>query len=383
MRVAAIEPVCVNVSPKTNWFFVKVVADAGLTGWGEASLNGYEPLLTAYTHIVAARLADEPIDIASHRPRIHPHNPAGLVAHAVASAIEQAVVDIRGQAAAEPAHALIGGALRKSVRAYANVNRRTVDRSPAACAESARAAVGEGFRAVKIAPFDGIVPDDPGAEAAGPKLSAAVARIAAMREAIGADVDLLVDCHWRLDEPTAAALIRELAPLRLFWLECPISEHPRCDAANRRLRDLAAEHGMRLAGGEKRAGVAGFQPVFDQRLFDVVMPDVKYAGGLAESREIARLAAAAGIAFSPHNPTGPICHAASVHVSACAESFLVLEHQHAESPLFAELVGAAPRLLDGEFVVSAAPGLGVRIDEVVARRHPYRPVRPGLDARLG
>jgi galactonate dehydratase len=383
MKVVAIEPVCVNVSPQTNWFFVKIVADSGLIGWGEASLNGYEPLLTAYTAMIAARLRDEPIGVELHQARIHPHNPAGLVGHAVTSAIEQAIVDIRGQATSRPAHELIGGALRKRVRAYANVNRRTVDRSPGACAESARAAVAAGFRAVKIAPFDGVVPEDAATGAARGKIEAAVARVAAMRQAIGRDVDLMIDCHWRLDEPTAAALIRELAPLALFWFECPISEHPRQDAANRRLRDLAAAHGMRLAGGEKRAGVVGFQPVFEQQLFDVVMPDVKYAGGLAEARAIARLAAAARIAFSPHNPTGPNCHAASGHVSACAESFLVLEHQHAESPLFAALVGAAPRLIDGEFVVSDVPGLGVKIDEALAREYAYRPVRPGLDARLG
>lgn len=383
MKVVSIEPVCVNVSPKTNWLFVKVVAESGLTGWGEASLNGYEPLLTAYTQMAAARLRDEPIDVDLHQVHIHPHHPAGLVAHAVTSAIEQAIVDIRGQAAGVPAHELIGGALRKRVRAYANVNRRTVDRSPAACAASARAAVEEGFGAVKIAPFDGVVPDELGASATREKVATAVARIAAMRAAIGPAVDLMVDCHWRLDEATAATLVRELAPLALFWLECPISEHPSCDEANRRLRLLANAHGMRLAGGEKRAGVPGFRPVLDRQLFDVVMPDVKYAGGLIETREIARLAAAAGIAFSPHNPTGPICHAASVHVSACAESFLVLEHQHAESPLFAALVGTTPRLVDGEFVVPDSPGLGVRIDEAVARAHPYRPVRPGLDPRLG
>ncbi|MGE5791457.1 MAG: mandelate racemase/muconate lactonizing enzyme family protein [Bacteroidota bacterium] len=383
MRVVSIEPVCVNVSPKTNWFFVKAVADSGLTGWGEASLNGYEPLLTAYAQMTAARLRDEPIDVERHRVRIHPHHPAGLVAHAVTSAIEQAVVDLRGQAAAQPAHELIGGAQRRRVRAYANVNRRTVDRSPAGCAASARAAVADGFRAVKIAPFDGVLPEDAASGAAHGKIEAAIARIAAMREAIGRDVELMVDCHWRLDEATAAALIRELAPLGLAWIECPISEHAGCDDANGRLRALANAHGTRLAGGEKRVGVAGFRPVFERRLFDVVMPDVKYAGGLAETARIAAEAAAAGIALSPHNPAGPVSHAASVHVSACAASFLVLEHQHAESPLFAALVGAAPRLEDGAFVVPDAPGLGVRIDEAVARAHPYQPVQPGLDPRLG
>lgn len=383
MKVVAVEPVCVNVSPKTNWFFVKAVADSGLAGWGEASLNGYEPLLTSYTQMTAARLRDEPIDVERHRVRIQPHDPAGLVAHAVTSAIEQAIVDIHGQATARPAHAVIGGALRKRIRAYANVNRRTVDRSPAGCAASARAAVAEGFRGVKIAPFDGVLPEDAASGAARGKIEAAIARIAAMREAIGRDVELMVDCHWRLDEPTAAALIRELAPLGLYWIECPISEHPSHDDANRRLRAAANEHGMRLAGGEKRVGVAGFQPAFERRLFDVVMPDVKYAGGLAETLRIGELAAAAGIALSPHNPSGPVSHAASVHVAACAASFLVLEHQHAESPLFAALVGAAPRFEDGEFVVPDAPGLGVRIDEAVARAHPYRPVQPGLDLQLG
>ena len=384
MKIVSIQPLCVNVSARTNWFFVKVVADNGLVGWGEASLNGYEPLLVEYVRMLEERAAGSDDASWTNHVRLHPHDPAGLVAHAAKSALEQALTGIRAQAAGQPIHALLGGAKRRAVRVYANINRRTEDRSPAGCAASAGHAVADGFGAVKIAPFDGVIPEDLHLAAARARVDEGLHRVAAIRAAVGPDVDVMIDCHWRLDEATAASVMRELAPLRLFWIECPISEHHAHAAANVRLRELANGLGMRMAGAEHHAGLPAFEPIIAGRWFDVVMPDVKYAGGFHEMLRIADAAAAAGVGFSPHNPTGPVCNMASLHLAACAGSFVILEYQHAESAIFTALTGGVhPRLEDGCFVVPDAPGLGLTIDEQVARAHPCRPVRPGLDPRLG
>ena len=121
-------------------------------------------------------------------------------------------------------------------------------------------------------------------------------------------------------------------------------------------------------------------------LFDVLMPDIKHAGGYRGMLEIARVCDRHGVAFSPHNPTGPIAHLASIHSCAAAPAVLWLEHQWDESPLFERLIGgvAAP-LVDGAFVVPAAPGLGASLDRVLAAAHPWQPLPAGanLDERLG
>ena len=116
------------------------------------------------------------------------------------------------------------------------------------------------------------------------------------------------------------------------------------------------------------------------------MPDVKYAGGYAEMLKIAELCARRGVAFSPHNPTGPICNLASMPLCAVAPGFLVLEHQLAESPLYYDVVGGyRPKLVDGCFELPDTPGIGVELDDAVLRAHPYRRLaaNANLDARLG
>ena len=146
--------------------------------------------------------------------------------------------------------------------------------------------------------------------------------------------DLMVDCHWRLDEAAALEVIRAVEPLRLYWLECPIPEIEDNLPALRRLRDDANTRGIRLAGLEHGIGIAGFAPYLSAGVYDVMMPDAKYVGGLAEMAQLAELFAQAGVAFSPHNPTGPVCHAASLHVCAAAGNLDRLEIQFDETELF-------------------------------------------------
>jgi galactonate dehydratase len=386
MKIAKVEPLIVNVSSKTNWFFIRVETDNGLSGIGEASLNGWEPLQLAYTQMLAQDLIGKRAERVGSLLRMHLHSPGGLVAHSIRSAVEQALTDIRAKSVGVPVHALLGGAVRRSVRAYANINRRTRERSPEGFAKSAKDAVAIGFNAIKVAPFDGVYWEDFGDPEAKKRVNLGLDRIFAIRDAIGREVDLMVDCHWRFDEASATHLLRELQAARLFWLECPISENPIHHAAAARLRQLAGEYGTRIAGAETRVGMAGFKPVVDLKLFDVIMPDIKYAGGFAEMQRISELSGAAGIGFSPHNPSGPVCNMASIHLCACAANFLILEYQLAESPLYSSVIGGVePALLNGCFNVPESPGIGVTLDDDVIRAHPYRPLaaNANLDPRLG
>jgi len=160
-----------------------------------------------------------------------------------------------------------------------------------------------------------------------------------VREAVGTSVDVMVDAHWRFSPGGAASLLRDLAPLGLYWLECPVAE------ANipeiRRLRGLANDRGMRLAGAETLCGLGAYRAMIEQGCYDVLMPDIKHAGGHEEIRRIAALALTAGVEIAPHNPTGPVCHAHSLHLCATLPNFLRLEVQFGETERFFTLVEGA------------------------------------------
>jgi galactonate dehydratase len=384
MRIASITNAVVHVSAKTNWHFVRVVASDGTEGVGEASLNGYEPLVELVVRELAGRLVGQPVDEALPLLATHPHATAGLVAHAAKSALRQALVDVAARAAGVPAWQWLGGRRRDAVPVYANVNRATTDRTPDGCAASAVRAVAEGFAAVKIAPFDEVLPDELDRAPTRRAIDAGIERVLAMRAAIGPAPRLMVDCHWRFDEPTALAVLDRLAAARLHWFECPVSEQPGAHAALGRLAAAARERGVLLAGCELQTAVAGFRPFVDGGLVDAIMPDVKYCGGPVEMLRIAALARERGVLFSPHNPTGPIATYASLHAAIAASAVYSLELQVWESPLTAALTGGvAPALVDGAFAAPAGPGWGVTLDTAVAAAHPYRAAPPGLDERLG
>lgn len=386
MRITSVRAVVVNVSPKTNWSFVVVETDDGLRGVGECSLNGWEPLLSAYAAMRAHSLVgSDDRDVERLAPYLA-HSPGGLVAHAVDSALEQALTDIAARRRDVPIHALLAQGARASVPVYANINRGTTDRSSAGFAESARRAVAAGFAAVKIAPFDGVVAADAATTPVRERVRDGIDRIFAVRDVVGPDIEVLVDCHWRLDEALAAEVIAAVVPARLYWLECPISEHPSQWPAIRGLRRRANDHAIRLAGAETVTGPDQIDAVIAYGLYDAVMPDIKYAGGYRGMLRIAQRVADAGIEFAPHNPTGPVATFASLHASALAPTLSRLEFQLAESPLSVALVDAIePVLRGGEFVVPSTVGLGVALDEDACARHPARLLPPdaNLDPRLG
>lgn len=385
-RIAHIEPLLVNVSEKSNWCFIRITAKDGLSGVGEATLQGWEAVQIAYLDQLKPELIGKTPEQALPLLTVHPHSLGGLAANSVLSALEMALTDLRAKRAGVPAYALFGQPLRKKMRIYANINRRTRDRTPAGHAESARKAVTEGYTAIKIAPFDGVFWEDFGDPAVRKNVDAGIARVFAVREAIGAGIDLLIDCHWRFDEASARQVIRELAPAKLYWMECLVSESPDYHPVLARIRDYAREHGSQLAGAERQVGNGGFNCVAQGRLLDVVMPDIKYAGGYSEMLRIAELTARHGIAFSPHNPHAPVCTLASLHVCALAPNFLIMEHQLAESALYLDIMkGAHPPLVDGCYAVPETPGLGMELDDTVMRGHPYKalPASALRDPRLG
>lgn len=369
MRITRVEPIVINVNPRTNWTFVRVHTDAGLTGLGEATITGREAGLRAAIEDLGVRLAGrDPFEIEKNFVA-SPTAAGGRVEMAALSAAEQACWDIMGRALGQPVYRLLGGPCRERVRLYANLNRGVPERASQRFAEMAARAVADGFTAVKLAPFDHVQPAALQEPEGRRHLAAALERVARVREAIGPRVDLMVDCHWRFDARWAILVARELEPLRPYWFEDPLPDH---DVEG--LRQVRAGTSLRLAGGERLAGVAGFRPLIEHRLVDVPMPDVKYVGGIAETRKVAALAEAFGLIVSPHNPSGPIATIASLHVCAATRNAGWLEFPYGECDWRNDLVNGIERVEQGCLALSNSPGWGFELNADVVARHPEQSI---------
>lgn len=387
MKITHLAYHVLHVSAKTNWSFMRVTLDDAVTGWGECSLNRWEPLqrefASGWSQRLVGRSVADPGEIAALCV-IHPHSPGGMVEHSVKSATEQALLDALARARGAPLWALFGAAQRDRVEVYANINRATSPRTPQGFAASAKAAVAAGYGAVKLAPFDGVLPGTAESDEGAKLIEVALERIRAVRVAVGSDIRLMVDCHWRLTPRTARAVLEALREVKLHWLECPLSERPSCHDEILALRRIANPQDVRLAGAEMQTEVEGFRPFIERGLYDTIMPDAKYCGGVGALLRIAALAARHGVQTAPHNPSGPICNFASVHACTVGDSCDFLELQVGESELFAGCAGgAAPVFEGGCFLQPQAPGMGAALDDAALKAHPYAPVGAGLDPSLG
>jgi galactonate dehydratase len=382
MRIARVAFHGFGATPKTNWCFLEVATEDGRTGWGECTLSQHEAALAAEVNRLHAALLGQDAGNRNRHARLIGHAPSGLVRHTVLSALEQALSDLAAQAAGQPLVALLGGAVRDDVRLYANINRAVAPRTAANFAAAATRAVAEGFTAVKLAPFEGLLWEDSDRAGWSAAYAEGMARIAAVREAVPG-ARLMVDCHWRFGVPDAARLIRDLAAENCWWVECPVSEAWLPEI--RRLRSMANDRGLRLAGAEALAGLAAYRPLVEAGAYDVLMPDIKYCGGHGEMARIAALAHTAGIEVAPHNPSGPVCHAHSVHACQAIPNAVLLEVQFGESPLFfSAMDGTVPGLTGGRTAASTTPGLGCAPNAAALAAHPWAPVpQVWLDPRLG
>ena len=375
LRITTLELLPMRATARTVWLFVRLGTDAGLTGLGEASdAFGFantskqnaaqmESELRAMFRLVEGK---SPLEIAAYRregERLAAGR--GLIPATAYSAIEQALWDLSGKALDVPTYALLGGKLRDSLPVYANVNRATQPRTPQGFASSALAAVKQGFRSVKAAPWDGFPPPGSPQAAIDAAVETGIASVAAMRDAIGPDVELMVDCHSFFDVPLAERVARRLEPQKLAWYEEPVA--PERLQATIEIRKRIQQP---MAGGEILFGIPGFAPLCRSRAVNVIMPDVKHCGGLMELVRIAAMAEADGIEVAPHNPSGPVSTAASVHVCAVLKNFRLLEFQWGEVDWRHEVVQPSEVFERGSIAVPERPGFGIALNDGVVRAHP-------------
>jgi galactonate dehydratase len=188
--------------------------------------------------------------------------------------------------------------------------------------------------------------------------------VAQVRAAIGPTVDLLVDFLFTQDLHGARRAAEAMAPYDLFWIEepFPLNDPPLLAA-------LRATLPTRLAGGEQLCGRAAFRPLLEAGAFDVLMPDVKWIGGILEAKKVAAMAEAYEVAVAPHNMSGPVSTAAGVHLAATLPNFLILEYCWGATPWRADLVGGAEAVVDGHIPLPTQPGLGVGLNRAALDAH--------------
>lgn len=373
-RLAKLELVPIRATARTVWLFVRVHTESGLTGLGEASdAFGFAQTTQADATRMTAELeaffglikGRSPLDIAFYRQAgLDRATRGGLLAATAYSAIEQTLWDLAGKILGQPTWQLLGGKLRDTLPVYANINRATQPRTPAGFAATAKRAVADGFRALKLAPFDGFKRADfPNPAQAKPVLDG-IAAIAAVRDAVGADVQIMVDAHSLFDVPLSIDVAHRLEPYRLSWYEEPVAPE-RVDETVTIRRGIKQD----MAGGETLFQVKGFAGLCRQKAVEVIMPDVKHCGGVLELTHIAGMAAADGVTVAPHNPSGPVSTAASIQVCATIANFHILELQWGEVPWRGDVLTPAERFVNGSISVPTTPGFGVTLNEELAKRY--------------
>jgi galactonate dehydratase len=300
--------------------------------------------------------------------------PRGLPT-AVVSGIDIALWDIKGKVAGQPVYDLLGGKVRDSVPLYANGWFAALDGQPACAtpedyAAAARRIVGRGHRAVKLDPFHEMVPYHTGYLAG--QISAAgeafgVACVAAIRDAVGPEVEILIDAHGHYNVPTAVRLARRLEPYRIGWLEEPTP--PESLEALRAVREQVS---VPICVGERLYTRWDFLPVLAGRLADYLMPDVVWTGGISEVMRIAALAETYHVPVTPHNAMGPLQIVAGAHAMLAVPNFYRLEHNVANVPWYDACLDRPLDLRGDRLHLSQRPGLGVELDPGFLRAHRAR-----------
>ena len=383
MRITGIETFTVGAGWK-NWLFVRVHTDAGISGLGEGTLNGFirttEAAVRELEHLVIGAdprritaLAKKMLDSVSLD--------GGHIHRTAIAAVEVACWDILGKSLGVPIHQLLGGRVRDSVFGYANGWYRT-ERTPEAFLKAAEGVIAKGFHAMKLDPFgtaQGFI--------SAPDLDLAYEILKTLRDNLPPDTRLLIDVHARFTEIEAIRAAERLAPLDLYWWEEPTTRD-----RQETVHEVGRRSPIPVATGEMYDTVGQFFTLAEGGGVNIFQPEPMSLGGIGNTMAVANLALAHGSYIAPHQSGGPVATAVCLQLAACVPNFLIQEHFDAfNEPWTRDLVSWHPTIdpETGHMSLPDAPGLGIELDAAVALAHPYDPAaylnvhEDGLERRLG
>lgn len=375
MKITAIETHVCHARMR-NWIFVKVVTDQpGLYGWGEATLEWHsQSVVGAIKDIETLLIGEDPRRIEflwQMMYRQHFWHGNGVVRGTAISGIDIALWDILGKIHGVPCHELWGGRVRDYIRLYCHLGGgkmedfyETDTTDDKRFGELAAKAVESGFTAFKsmavppTMPLEGLMP-----------VKHAEACVKAMREAVGDQIDIMVDCHARPSPRMGMLFAQALEPYGLYFFEEPCWPESMEDIA---LIQRAVK--TPIATGERLVGVHAFRDLLEKRAVSVIQPDITHCGGLSEARKIGALADAYRVSMAPHNPQGPVSTAASIELGFATPSYIICESVHSDVPWRADIVSEGFTVEKKGRIVypNTRPGLGIEINEKELKKHPFQ-----------
>jgi len=370
MKITAIKTLVCNAQMR-NWVFVRVETDQpGLYGWGEATLEWKtRAVVGAVQDLEPLLIGRDPRDIEQAVRILTKHSfwRLGVIGNTAISGIEMALWDLWGKELNVPVWRLLGGKTRERVKIYTHLGfgdmtmvYESMDRN--AVSERALEVVGRGYRALKVVfiPYTHYT--------ASPKQLDHVSNMmGALREAVGDDVEIMIDFHGRCASTSVALqYIAALAPHRPLFVEEPIQPG---DALGMKL--IQDKSSVPIATGERLVDRREFEDLFQLRAINIAQPDLCHVGGFAEARKIAAMADTVGVGIAPHNPLGPLAGVAALHFDVATPNFVIQEEMSGAVPWYHDVVDGPIVAEDGHWLVPQRPGLGVEIDEKVAAKHPF------------
>ena len=360
-------------TPWRELVFVELVTEEGLVGVGEVRMVNRTETLVACVHELAPRhvIGADPFDVELLAWKIQrsDYSRPGEVTQSALAAFDVACWDLQGQALGVPVWKLLGGRFRDRVPAYANGWYQS-DRDPSEIARLAGTVVERGYRALKLDPFGAASAELPAAEQ-----RRAIEIVAAVRAAVGPDVQIFVEMHGRFTPATAVRVAGALEPFAPDWIEEPVP--PENPEAMKRVR---AGTRLPIATGERAHLMEDIRPFIEQGLVDIVQVDLTHFGGFLQMKRLAGWADAYYLQMAPHNVCGPVGTMANVHLGVATPNYKVLEHfNDFADPWVQTLVDGAPTVeADGCFALPERPGLGVSLQHGVCASYP----RTGGQIRL-
>ena len=379
MKIDRIETHVCNARMR-NWIFVKVITDEpGLYGWGESTLEWHtRAVLGAIEDIADLILGEDPTRIEhiwQMMHRQHFWHGDGVVRSSAISGIDIALWDIAGKIAGMPCSKLWGGPVRDYVRTYCHLgggNLEAFYETPVDnakhFADLAQQAVEKGFSAFKSMAVPPTLP----LEGQRP-IRLAEACVSEMRDAVGQDIDIMVDCHARPSPAMGLQFGKALEPHGLYFLE-----EPCWPESTDGLAMINAALRTPVATGERVTRLADFRELFEKRACEVCQLDLTHVGGFTEARRVAALAEAHRISLAPHNPQGPVSTAASLEFGFSQPSYVICETVDEDVPWRNDVVSEGFEVEKKGRLVrpNEKPGLGIELNEEEIKKHPFEPEVP-------
>jgi len=351
-------------NPWKNWVFLKLETDEGIVGWSEATMGlQTKPVEAALHEMRPLYVGADPLRINALWDGMYKalYLAESSVPVTAMTAIEMACWDILGKSLNVPIHQLLGGKLRDRIRAYAN-GWYQGPRDPSNYAELARGIVERGYTALKFDPFGHAHYH---LDAAEEKRSIGLVR--AVRDAVGDDVDVLIEGHDRFTVPTAIRIGHALAEFRPMWFEAPVKSTDVIQTA-----EVARRIAVPVASGERFTVLREFRDLLATGVVGIIQPEVLHAGGFIGMRKIAALAEAYDAVLAPHNAQSPVGTVINAHFDATIPNLLIQEtFDDSHVPWARDVIHGTATIENGYIVVPDGPGLGIEIDEAALAAYPY------------